>query len=160
MKPSLAARLRRVTDSFWGACFGAGVYAAWAVWANWEAGERVAYTAGLTHWLVSTFLTYTGTGVMRRCYARGRRAAEAAALSFGGGLAYTYALLFGAHLLTGTAHIALTLAAGVIPNILFCSSYTLLLSRTQPASAEAATDPEAPTPAAAMTAPITERSCS
>ena len=45
MKPTLAARLRRATDSFWGACLGAGVYAAWAVWANWDAGERMAYTA-------------------------------------------------------------------------------------------------------------------
>lgn len=38
-----------------------------------------------------------------------------------------------------TAHIALTLAAGVIPNVLFCGSYTLLLSRTQaPMAPEAA----------------------
>ena len=139
MKPMLAARLRRATDSFWGACLGAGVYAAWAVWANWDAGERMAYTAGLTHWVASTVLTYTGTGVMRRCYQRGPRAIEAAALSFCGGLAYTYALLLGVHTLVGTAHIALTLAAGVIPNVLFCGSYTLLLSRTQaPMAPEAA----------------------
>ena len=131
MKSRLATRLRGATDSFWGACLGAGVYAAWAVWANWDAGERIAFTAGLTHWVVSTFLTYTGTGVMRRCYVRGPGAMEAAALSFCGGLAYTYALLLSAHSLVGTAHIALTLAAGVIPNILFCGSYTLLLSRTQ-----------------------------
>jgi len=125
-------RLRAVVDSFWGACLGAGVYAAWAVWANWDAGSHIALRAGLTHWLMSTFLTYTGTGTMRRLHRLGRGPVEAASLCFCGGLLYTYALLIGVHAWVGTAHIALTLAAGVIPNLLFCSSYSLLLSRTQP----------------------------
>ena len=41
---TLLQRLRTVVDSFWGACFGAGVYAAWAVWANWDAGRHIAFT--------------------------------------------------------------------------------------------------------------------
>ncbi len=129
--PQAIQRLRTVVDSFWGACLGAAVYAAWAVWANWDAGSRIAFTAGFAHWVASTFLTYTGTAVMRRLYRQGSCVSQAGALSFCGGLLYTYALLFGAHTLAGTAHIALTLAVGVIPNVLFCGSYTLLLSRTQ-----------------------------
>lgn len=123
-------RLRAVVDSFWGACLGAAVYAAWAVWANWDAGRHIALAAGLTHWVASTFLTYTGTGVMRQLHRHARGAAGAMLLCFGGGLLYTYALLLGAHALVGTAHLALTLAAGVVPNLLFCGSYALLLSRT------------------------------
>lgn len=125
-------RLRTVVDSFWGACLGALVYAAWAVWANWDAGAHIALRAGLTHWVMSTFLTYTGTGTMRQLHRLGRGSVGAALLCFGGGLLYTYALLIGAHAVAGTAHIALTLAAGVIPNLLFCGSYALLLARTQP----------------------------
>jgi len=134
---TLLQRLRTVVDSFWGACFGAGVYAAWAVWANWDAGRHLAFTAGLTHWVTSTFLTYTGTGAMRQLYRLGRQRGEAMWLGFGGGLLYTYALLISAHALVGTAHIALTLAAGVIPNLLFCGSYALLLSRTEPPAVSA-----------------------
>lgn len=125
-------RLRRVVDSFWGACLGAGAYAAWAVWANWNDGARMALVVGATHWVVSTFLTYSGTGVMRSFHQHGRFASEATVLAFVGGLAYTYALLLAAHTAAGTMHLALTLAAGVIPNLLFCGSYALLLSRTQP----------------------------
>ncbi|MDP3857499.1 MAG: hypothetical protein Q8Q73_07040 [Stagnimonas sp.] len=130
-------RLREVVDSFWGACLGAGVYAAWAVWANWDAGSHIALRAGLTHWAMSTFLTYTGTGTMRQLHRLGRGPDAAALLCFCGGLLYTYALLIGAHAWVGTAHIALTLAAGVIPTLLFCGSYALLLSRTQPLASHA-----------------------
>lgn len=130
MRQQFSLRLRAVVDSFWGACLGAAVYAAWAVWANWDAGRHIALTAGLTHWATSTFLTYTGTGVMRQLHRRAHGTVGAMLLCFGGGLLYTYALLFGAHALVGTAHIALTLAAGVVPNLLFCGSYALLLSRT------------------------------
>ena len=130
-----AHQVRALVDSFWGACLGAGVYAAWAVWANWDAGSHIALRAGLTHWVMSTFLTYTGTGTMRQLYRLFRGPTEAALFCFGGGLLYTYALLIAAHAAVGTAHIGLTLAAGVVPNLLFCSSYALLLSRTrQPAS--------------------------
>lgn len=128
---SLAQRLGAVVDSFWGACLGATAYAAWAIWANWDAGLHVALRAGLTHWAMSTFLTYTGTGTMRQLYRFGRGRIEAAMLCFSGGLLYTYSLLIAAHVSVGTAHIALTLSAGVIPNIVFCGSYTLLRSRNQ-----------------------------
>ena len=134
---SLAQQLRRLTDSFWGAVFGAGVYAAWATWANWDAGPRVAFSVGATHWLASTFLTYTGTAVMRRCFAMPDGRLEAALLTFVCGLAYTYLILFGVHHAIGTPHVLLTLAAGVIPNVLFCSSYALLLVRTTAAESRA-----------------------
>lgn len=136
---SAALQLRRLTDSIWGAMLGALVYAAWAVFANWDFGMRIALTAGLVHWLASTVLTYTGTGVMRRCFAAVDRRLEGAVITFIGGLAYTYILLLAVHHLLGTPHIALTLAAGVIPNILFCSSYALLLARTTPAASNAPT---------------------
>lgn len=134
-----AHRLRKVVDSFWGACLGAGVYAAWAVWANWDAGSHIALRAGLTHWVMSTFLTYTGTATMRQLHRLGRGPVTSALCCFGGGLFYTYALLIGAHVAVGTAYIALTLAAGVVPNLLFCGSYALLLARTRPPAAPVCT---------------------
>lgn len=123
--------LRRAIDSIWGAMFGALVYAAWAVFANWDAGMHAALIIGATHWAASTFLTYTGTGVMRQCFVLATRRSEGMAYAFVGGLSYTYALLLAAHCMAGTPHLLLTLAAGVIPNVLFCGSYALLLSRTQ-----------------------------
>jgi len=139
--PQFEQRARRLIDSFWGAVLGAGVYGAWATFANWDAGWQVALTVGLSHWLMSTFLTYTGTGVMRRCYRVGRGRLEGALLALTGGLSFTYVLLIALHHAIGTPHLALTLAAGVIPNLLFCSSYSLLLSRTLPlARAEAVED--------------------
>lgn len=128
-------RLRTVVDSFWGACLGACFYAAWASWANWDAGVPIAVRAGLTHWALSVILTYTGTGAMRRLHRLGRGPLESGLLCFIGGLLYAYALLIGVHACVGTVHIALTLAAGVIPNLIFCGSYTLLLARTQPRDA-------------------------
>lgn len=128
---ALELQLRRAVDSVWGAMFGALVYAAWAVFANWDAGAHAALIIGATHWFVSTFLTYTGTGVMRHCYAPATHRSEAMVFAFIGGLSYTYALLLAAHFMAGTPHLLLTLAAGIIPNVLFCSSYALLLSRTQ-----------------------------
>lgn len=128
--PQFEQRARQLIDSFWGAVLGAGIYGAWATFANWDAGPRVAITVGLTHWVLSTFLTYTGTGVMRRCYPLGGGRIDGALIAFSGGLAFTYAVLLSVHHAIGTPHIALTLAAGVIPNLLFCGSYSLLLSRT------------------------------
>ncbi len=138
-RQSAALQLRRLTDSIWGAMLGALVYAAWAVFANWDFGAPIALRAGVVHWLASTVLTYTGTGVMRRCFAMMDRPLEAAVITFLGGMAYTYILLLVVHHLLGTPHIALTLAAGVIPNILFCGSYALLLARTTPAESNAPT---------------------
>lgn len=127
-----ALRARQVVDSFWGAMLGAGVYAAWAIFANRDAGMRVAITVGIAHWLTSTFLTYTGTGVMRRSFALGNESIDSALITFVTGLAYTYLVLLCVHHAIGTPHVLLTLAAGVIPNVLFCSSYALLLARTMP----------------------------
>jgi hypothetical protein len=50
--------------------------------------------------------------------------------AFAGGLALTYTSLFAVHGLLGTQHLLLTLAPGIVPNILFCGSYALLLKRT------------------------------
>ncbi|MES2883230.1 MAG: hypothetical protein V4709_00375 [Pseudomonadota bacterium] len=123
--------LRRAIDSFAGAVFGGLVYAAWATFANWDAGPRLALGIGLTHWLTSTFITYSGTGVMRQFFGAATTRRDGALLSFVAGLAYTYIVLLAVHYAIGTPHIPLTLAAGVIPNVLFCSSYALLLARTR-----------------------------
>ncbi len=139
--PQFEQRARQLIDSFWAAVFGAGVYGAWATFANWDAGPRLAFTAGLAHWLMSTLLTYTGTGVMRQCFQLGNSKPEGALLAFSCGLGFTYTLLIGVHHAIGTPHVALTLAAGVIPNLLFCGSYALLLARTVAAQpAEPAAD--------------------
>ena len=50
--------------------------------------------------------------------------------AFAGGLALTYASLIAVHGLLGTEQLLLTLAPGILPNILFCASYALLLKRT------------------------------
>lgn len=131
-RPELELQARRLIDSFWGAALGAAVYAAWAIFANWDAGLKVALSVGLAHWLTSTFLTYTGTGVMRRCFALGAHQTDRARIAFCCGLIYTYLVLVSVHHAIGTPHLMLTLAAGVIPNVLFCSSYALLLARTMP----------------------------
>lgn len=129
----LELRLRQATDSIWGAMFGAAVYAAWAIAVNWDAGLHIALKVGLAHWLTSTFLTYTGTGVMRQFFSAATSKFDGALLAFVSGLCFTYAVLIGVHHAVGTPHLLLTLAAGVIPNVLFCSSYALLLARTMPA---------------------------
>ena len=124
------ARLRRLTDGLAGAVLGGAVYAAWVAAVNWDAGIKIAFTAALAHWVMSTFITYTGTGWMRRMDALGSTAIERIALAFFGGLAFTYAVLISVHQALGTPHLALTLAAGVVPNLLFCGGYALLLART------------------------------
>ncbi len=126
----IEAWLRRAADSFAGAVFGALVYAAWATFANWDAGAKLALGIGLSHWLTSTFITYSGTGVMRHFFAAATTPRDGAVLAFVAGLAYTYLVLLTVHYAIGTPHIPLTLLAGVIPNVLFCFSYALLLSRT------------------------------
>jgi hypothetical protein len=121
--------LRYLMDSWFGAVLGGGVYGAWAVWANWAQGVNMALTIGAAHWLTSSLLTFFGTMAMRRFYgnADGWMGSFRA---FAGGLSLTYASLFAVHGLLGTQQLLLTLAPGIIPNILFCASYALLLSRT------------------------------
>jgi uncharacterized membrane protein (UPF0136 family) len=121
-------------DSWFGAILGGGVYGAWAVWANWSQGSTHAWGIGLAHWTTSALLTFFGTMAMRQFFGRsvgwvgGCRA-------FIGGLSLTYFTLLVVHAAIRTEHVLLTLAPGIIPNILFCSTYALLLARTQPVKA-------------------------
>jgi hypothetical protein len=121
---------RYLMDSWFGALLGGGVYGAWAVWANWAQGARMASAIGVAHWMTSALLTFFGTMAMRRFY--GDAGSRTGSLrSFAGGLTLTYASLFTVHGLLGTEHLLLTLAPGIIPNLLFCASYALLLKRTR-----------------------------
>ena len=126
----LLHRMRWLADSWFGAVLGAAAYGAWATWANWSEGTMQAIRIGCAHWLASAFLTYCGTYVMRRLFGQGN-AGVGAARAVAGGLLFTYGTLLLVHMLVNTQHILLTLAPGVIPNVLFCSGYTALLSRTQ-----------------------------
>jgi hypothetical protein len=124
--------LRALMDGLPGAVLGGAVYGAWAIAANWDAGGEVALRAGLAHWCTSALLTYFGTAVMRRLYGRPANALQGALRACSGGLALTYAVLVSVHLALGTPHVALTLTAGVLPNLAFCATYALLLARTMP----------------------------
>ncbi len=123
-------RIRRLADSWFGAVLGAAAYGAWATWANWSEGPIQALRIGGAHWCASAFLTYFGTYVMRRLF--GQRSSGVAALrAVLGGLLFTYGTLLVVHTLVHTQHLLLTLAPGVVPNVLFCTGYAALLSRTQ-----------------------------
>lgn len=121
--------VRYLMDSWFGAALGGGVYGAWAVWANWAQGAHMALQIGAAHWLTSALLTYFGTMAMRRFYGNAGRQSDGLR-AFAGGLTLTYASLLAVHGFLGTEQLLLTLLPGVIPNILFCASYALLLQRT------------------------------
>jgi hypothetical protein len=122
--------VRGLMDSWFGAILGGGVYGAWAVWANWSQGSTQAFRIGLAHWTTSALLTFFGTMAMRRFYGNGHGwVSGIRALT--GGLCLTYVSLLTVHGLIHTEHVLLTLAPGIIPNVLFCTSYALLLMRTQ-----------------------------
>ena len=123
-------KLRWLTDSLGGAALGAMVYAIWAVCVNWSTSPSLAIRAGITHWVISTALTYCDAANMRYFFSLGRTRLEGMALALCAGLTLTYSVLITAHLIVGTPHIALTLSVGVIPNMVYCIGYTLLLSRT------------------------------
>ena len=125
-------RLRRLVDSALGAALGGLFYASWAVAVNWDSGPQRAFEIGAVHWCMSAFLTYTGTAVMRWFYSLGGQPPYSALLACCGGLGFTYSLLISVHSAIGTPHIALTLAAGVIPTFAFCCSYAVMLARTSP----------------------------
>ncbi len=127
---SVLRHVRYLMDSWPGALLGGGVYGAWAAWANWAQGAGAALGIGAAHWLTSALLTFFGTMAMRRFYGVGR-GRSGSLYAFGGGLTLTYVSLFAVHGLLGTQQLLLTLAPGIVPNILFCSSYALLLKRTQ-----------------------------
>ena len=130
-RPHPGLRLMRyLMDSWFGAVLGGGIYGAWAVWANWSQGASMALTIGAAHWLTSALLTFFGTMAMRRFYGDGN-GALGGLRAFAGGMTLTYASLFAVHGLLGTQHLLLTLAPGIVPNILFCASYSMLLKRTR-----------------------------
>jgi hypothetical protein len=125
---SLLRSVKYLMDSWLGAMLGGGVYGAWAVWANWAQGTGTAFSIGAAHWLTSALLTFFGTMAMRQFF--GQTQGWLGSLrAFSGGLALTYTSLFVVHGLLGTQHLLLTLAPGIVPNILFCGSYALLLKR-------------------------------
>jgi hypothetical protein len=98
--------------------------------ANWDAGAAVALRAGAFHWITSALLTWYGTQAMRRCFDVGTRPLARAAAAFCGGMGLTYGVLIAVHAAIGTPHIALALAAGVLPTVAFCAGYAALLLRT------------------------------
>lgn len=125
--------MRYLMDSWFGALLGGAAYGAWAVWANWAQGANMALTIGAAHWMTSALLTFFGTMAMRRFY--GDADSRTGGLrAFAGGLALTYASLFAVHGLLGTQQLLLTLAPGIVPNVLFCASYALVLKRTMKAA--------------------------
>lgn len=134
-KAGVLRQVRGLMDSWYGAILGGSVYGAWAAWANWDQGAAHALGIGLAHWTTSALLTFFGTMAMRAFYGRGQGWTRGArALSGGLGLTYTTLLLV--HTTLRTEHLLLTLAPGILPNVLFCTSYALLLMRTQPIGAQ------------------------
>ena len=133
-KQGLWLLLRSLADSWWGAVLGGAVYGAWATWANWSQGTAMAVTIGVSHWATSALLTFFGTAAMRRFYGNAS-GWQGLVRAFGGGLALTYLALFTVHGVLGTEHLWLTLAPGIVPNVLFCGSYAGLLQRTLGAEA-------------------------
>jgi hypothetical protein len=125
---------RYLMDSWFGAVLGGGIYGMWAVWANWAQGADTAWRIGAAHWLTSTLLTFFGTLAMRQFYGNAQGWAGSMR-AFAGGLGLTYCSLFAVHGFLGTEQLLLTLAPGIIPNILFCVSYALLLKRTKTVAA-------------------------
>lgn len=121
--------VRYLMDSWFGAIMGGGVYGAWAVWANWSQGTSTAWSIGAAHWLTSALLTFFGTLAMRQ-FCGNARGWAGSLRALAGGLCLTYASLLAVHSLLGTEQLLLTLAPGIAPNILFCTSYALLLKRT------------------------------
>jgi len=125
----LLTGMRQLMGSWVGAVLGGSVYGAWATWANWDQGRNHALLIGASHWATSTVLTYGGTWAMGQFFAQSK-GLGGAVRAFTGGMTLTYACLFIVHTVLRTEHLLLTLAPGLIPNIVFCSSYAALLMRT------------------------------
>lgn len=121
--------VRRLMDSWLGAVLGGAVYGAWAVWANLSEGTTPALQIGLAHWATSALLTFFGTMAMRQFYGNAS-STFGGVRAFVGGMSLTYATLFLVHGVMGTQHLLVTLAPGILPNLLFCSGYALLLVRS------------------------------
>lgn len=140
-KTNILKKIRYLSDGLLGASLGALIYALWAFFVNLEFGLLFALKVSITHWCLSTTITYYGTAVMRFCYRLSALPQTLIILrafaTFCGGIILTYGILIPIHLLIGTPNIFLTLSAGIIPTILFCFFYALLLSRTEPKNSPA-----------------------
>lgn len=143
---------RRAMDGLVGATLGGAVYGGWTTAVNWSTSPALALRAGALHFVMSFGLTLGGTAWMRWVFGRARLgrlpARAASALACVAGLALTYALLLTVHMVNGTPHIALSLAPGVLPNVVFCATYALLLLGAAPIVMQ---PPVAATPRAALT---------
>ena len=90
----------------------------------------MALVIGAAHWMISALLTFFGSQAMLGFYGDAdSRIGRSRA--FAGGLALTYASLFTVHGLLGTHQLLLRLTPGIVPNVLFCASYAVLLKRTK-----------------------------
>ena len=127
---AITHQIRTITDSFAGAVLGTAVYALWAAYVNWDAGRNAALLSAATQWFISIIVTYYGFVIMRWCYGRSGRV-RGGLQAFFGGLISTYVLALALHFAMGTPHILLTLAAGLIPNLVVSASYAWLLMHTE-----------------------------
>ncbi|MDD9893588.1 MAG: hypothetical protein OXT49_08805 [Gammaproteobacteria bacterium] len=127
----IISRLHALIDSPFGAVLGGAVYGAWAFAVNHHAGAENAWLIGLSHWSLSTFLTFFGVRIMRICYGFGRWPLMSVGFSFAGSMVFTYVLLISVHTFLGTPEILLTLAPGILPTVGFAGGYSLLLYREE-----------------------------
>ena len=128
--PTLLTKIRGLTDGLTGAMLGASFYAAWSFAVNYHQGVDFATKVSFTHWLMCTLLTYYGTSVMKFFYHLYKSQIQAV-IAFCGGMLVTYGILIPVHTIIGTPNILLTLAAGIIPTLVFCCLYSILLAKTE-----------------------------
>lgn len=128
---------RHAMDGLAGATLGGALYGGWTTAVNWRFGPALALQAGAAHGALSVVLTLCGTAWMRSVFVRcpALPAAVRAALAATAGLVLTYALLLSVHALIGTPRVWLSLAPGLLPNLVFCGTYALLLQQTAPVAA-------------------------
>lgn len=122
--------LKNLMGSWMGALAGAGFYGGIVAALNWQAGPQTAIRSALGHAAVSAALTLFGTSWMRKVFNANVTSEHRLALTFLAGMALTYALLIGMHLALQTPRMLLSLAPGLLPNIVFCATYSGLLART------------------------------
>lgn len=132
---SIISQIHKLIDSPLGAVLGGGVYGLWAFGVNAYAGAENAWLIGLSHWALSTFLTFSGVRIMRLCYHWAKPFSSLLVVRFvaacSGSLFFTYLVLVVLHILLGTPEILLTLALGFLPTIGFAITYSLLLVREE-----------------------------
>lgn len=124
-------RLHNLLDSPLGAMLGGAVYGVWAFGVNHHAGADNAVWIGLSHWGLSSALTFFGVRIMRLGYRLGPSLRWRFGLSFLSSMLFSYALLIGLHLALATPQILLTLAPGFLPTVGFAVGYSLLLYREE-----------------------------